>query len=825
MSDAILFSIIQNIIENLESENFQEIGSVCGVEAELKKIHNAVSEIKSVLQDAADRQSQDHSVRDWLRYLNDVIYEVDDLLSEFSTEALQRRVTSEQLIKKKVRPLFFFSSSNSSSFSREMGHKLMKTRKKLTAIVNDGKHFFLKEPLVESTRVVSRMRSRETHSFVRNDMVIGREDDKRAIIKLLLEPNVEENVSVIPIVGIGGLGKTTLVKYVYNDEIVLNYFELTMWVCVTDNFNVKRIIEDILMYSGRQLANLAMDQLESQLRKFIEQKKYLLVLDDVWNEDPIKWNILKSLLMDGAKGSKIVITTRSTFVARITNPVLVFTLGGLSEGQSWSLFKQVAFSSDLLETNNDKLETIGREIVRKCQGVPLAIKAIGNVLYFKEGHESEWIYVRDNLSRNVISQESEILLILRLSYDHLPSHLKACFAFCALFPKDYAIDKEILIQLWIAQGLIQPSNKNIRLEDVANDYFNDLLWRSFFGEDKSLKGKFMMHDLIHDLAQTVVGVECKAISLGDYHIDEKIHHVSFPFYIDSSFANTLSSLVKTAKIRTILLTFREYRSGVLDASMLNTIISSLKSLRALDLHGLKIAKVPNSIDKLILLKYLDLSFNNKLAFLPESITRLRNLQTLKLSCCWSLKELPKDIGELVNLEHLCNIGCEGLNQMPLGFGEITSLRTLSLFVVHKDSPSISRHVGGLEELYHLNNLRGTLEIKILERLKDANLESKGANLKEKQHLERLRLIWYNVVYDGEESLKGLQPHQNLKYLTIIGYAGVRISSWLSSLTNLVDLSLERCKRCRYLPPLSLLPSLESIHLLDMNGLEYISDDI
>lgn len=270
-----------------------------------------------------------------------------------------------------------------------MGHKLMEIRKKLTAIVNDEKRFLLKERPVESTRVVSRMRFRvQSHSYVRG-MVFGREDDKRAIIKLLLDPNVEENVSVIPIVGIGGLGKTTLAQYVYNDEIVRNYFDLTLWVCVPDDFNVKIIIEKILMAAGRELPNLAMDQLESQLRKRIEQKIYLLVLDDVWNEDPHKWDILKSLLMDGAKGSKIVITTRSRLVAEITNPVLVYTLRGLSEGQSWSLFKQVAFSRNLPETNNDELETIAREIVHKCQGVPLAIKAIGNVLYSK--HESEWI--------------------------------------------------------------------------------------------------------------------------------------------------------------------------------------------------------------------------------------------------------------------------------------------------------------------------------------------------------------------------------------------------------------------------------------------------
>jgi hypothetical protein len=474
MAEAILYGVAQKMIENLGSQIFQEIGSLWGVQDELDNIKSIVSRIQAVLQDAAEQQSQNHQVRDWLEKLKDAIYEADDLLSEFSTEASRRRAMSGNKITKEVRT--FFSKSNQLAFRREMSGKIKAMRKKLDAIAKENRDFNLKVHLPEKYSVSI---ERETHSFVPNEKVIGREDDKEAIINLLLDPNVEVNVSVVSIVGIGGLGKTTLAQYVYNDETVNTHFELKMWVCVSDDFEVKLISEKIIASAtNNKPKDLHMDELQKQLRQNIDGKKYLLVLDDVWNESHNKWDSLKSLLMGGAKGSKIVITTRAKLVAEITESVSIHTLTGLSEDQSWSLFKQIVFRKGQ-ETNNPKLEEIGREILGKCQGVPLAIKSIGSVLCL-EKTEAKWSYVKDNILVNVLQSGEDILPILKLSYDHLPSHLKSCFAYCSLFPKDYEIDKEILIQLWIAQGFIQSSNQ--QLEQVADEYFKDLLWRSFIEE-------------------------------------------------------------------------------------------------------------------------------------------------------------------------------------------------------------------------------------------------------------------------------------------------------------------------------------------------------
>jgi hypothetical protein len=575
MAEGMLLAIAQKIIEDLGSWAFQEVGSLWDVEAELENIKNTLSTIQAVLQDAAEQQSHNHQVRDWLEKLKDAVYEADDLLSEFLTEALRRGGTSEN-IAKKVRG--FFSSSNPLVFRYDMSRKIIAMRQKLNAIAEDRKKFHLKECHVEPQVSMDR---EETHSFVPNENVLGREEDKKAIIKLLLDPNVEENVSVVPIVGIGGLGKTTLAQYVYNDNIVKKHFELKMWVCVSDPFEVKVVIEKIIASATSNKPNgLHMDELQKQLRKEIDGKKYLLVLDDVWNQNYNKWDNLKSLLMGGAKGSKIIITTRAKLVAETTSPVSIYTLKGLSEDQSWSLFEQIAFRKRQ-ETNNPKLVEIGREILGKCQGVPLAIKSIGSVLCL-EKTEHKWSYVKDSVVANVLQSGDNIFSILKLSYDHLPSHLRSCFAYCSLFPKDYEMDKETLIQLWIAQGFIQSSN-NKKLEDVADEYFNDLIWRSLF-EEVNRYGtlKYKMHDLIHDLAQSVAGTECTLLDSYGKNINEKIRHVSCSISIDQSFIETSNLLVKAKKIRSFLRI--EYGCMILNESTLNLLILTFRSLRALDLQ-------------------------------------------------------------------------------------------------------------------------------------------------------------------------------------------------------------------------------------------------
>ncbi|XP_021803294.1 disease resistance protein RGA2-like, partial [Prunus avium] len=305
MAEGVLFNVAERIIGRLGSLVLQEIALPWGVKDEIRKLKEKVAQLQAVLLDAEQKQANDNEVKVWLESVGDAVYEADDVLDEFYTEAQWRQmVPGNNKVSKQVR--IFFSSSNQLVFGRKIGHKIKDLNKRLHEIASN-RTFGQLERNREDVEFVRR--ERVTHSFVREDNIIGRDEDKRAIIQLLLHPistENTENVSAISIVGFGGMGKTALAQLVYNDEEVQNHFELKMWTCVSNSFQLDILVKKILKAN-----NLDMDQLQNELRKKIDGKRYLLVLDDVWNENRNKWLRLKDLLMGGADGSRILITTRS----------------------------------------------------------------------------------------------------------------------------------------------------------------------------------------------------------------------------------------------------------------------------------------------------------------------------------------------------------------------------------------------------------------------------------------------------------------------------------------------------------------------------------
>ncbi|CAB4298541.1 unnamed protein product [Prunus armeniaca] len=731
MAEGVLFNIAEGIIGRLGSLVLQEIALPWGVKDELRKLKEKVAQLRAVLLDAEQKQANDNEVKVWLESVEDAVYEADDVLDEFYTEAQWRQmVPGNNKVSKQVR--IFFSSSNQLVFGLKMGHKIKDLNKRLHEMASN-RTFGQLERNREDVEFVRR--ERVTHSFVREDNIIGRDEDKRVIIQLLLDldPISTENVSTISIVGFGGLGKTALAQLVFKDEEVQNHFELKMWTCK--------------MSLGRRSMG----------------KRYLLVLDDVWNEDHGKWDDLKDLLMGGARGSKILITTRSKKVANIADTAEPYNLRGLNDEQSWFLFKKMAFEEGK-EPESSTIKAIGEEIARKCQGVPLAIRTIGRMLYSK--HQ-----------------------------------------------ENYEIPVENLIKLWVAQGFVKSSNPNECLEDVGYEYYNELVWRSFFQEEEKdevwYNKSCKMHDLMNELAVKVAGEGSRIIDRNKTDFDAKrLLHVSFDFDVDlwgKSFHKSFCA----------------------------TIASNFKSLRMLSLNRLGITKLPKCLRKMKHLRYLDLS-ENPIERLPNWIVKLQNLETLDLKWCGSLVELPRDIKKLINLRHLVLEGCYELARIPPGLGQMTCLRTLSRFVLSENS-SMSKDSAGLSELGKLKDLRGKLEIRNLGYKKDmvSELNYDGAVLKEKRHLYSLTLHWMGIERENSDaveeesdviikSMEALQPHSSLKQLVLEGYPGARFASWFHSLTNIVNLNLLHCDRCQHLPPLDHLPFLKSLYLWGLRNLEHIS---
>ncbi|TQE03390.1 hypothetical protein C1H46_010955 [Malus baccata] len=830
MAEGVLFNIVERIIVSLGNRAFQEIGSIWGVQDELNNLKETVVRLQAVLLDAEQKQANNNEVKLWLESVEDAVNEADDMLDEFNTEVQQRLGNTK--LSEKVR--LFFSSSNRLVFELEMSHKIKDINKKLSKIESrQPKDLNINR---EDTRFI--LRERVNHSFVGKE-IVGRDEDKNALIQLLLDPISTENVSTISIVGLGGLGKSALANLIFNDQGIQNHFELKIWICVSNIFELDILAKKILKADKRdkeerdKVDQLDMDQLQDDLRKKVDGKKYLLVLDDVWNEDPHKWLSLMELLEGGGEGSRILITTRTKIVAMTSHTSKLYTLRGLNEVQSWSLFKKMAFENGE-EPKKPTIKAVGMEVVRKCHGVPLAIRTIGGMLRIKD-NETEWLNFKEEKLSKINQKENDILPTLKLSYDVLPLHLKRCFAYCSLFPPDYEISVPRLARFWVAQGFIKSSDENYCLEDVAFEYYRELLCRSFFQEEKTDEFGIIvsckMHDLMNELAISVSGVRSSLVDMNRKNFHEKLRHVSFNFDFDFSKWKVPTSLLKANKLQTFLFLPQQGWGGHQSSSrnaFYATIVSNFKSLRMLSLAKLGITTLPKYLRKMKHLRYFDLS-GNPIKRLPDWIVGLSNLETLDLTFCENLVELPRDIKKMINLRHLILEGCGELTGMPRGIGELKGVRTLNRFVLSESNCLGRGGSAGLAELATLNELRGELAIDKLSHhvVSESNV---GTPLKDKQHLQSLGLVWKKgedvSAVDEEDIIKSmevLQPHSNLKQLIIAYYGGVRFASWFSSLINIVNLTLVDCKRCQHLPPLDLLPSLKSLLLWRLEKLEYISE--
>ncbi|KAK2984681.1 hypothetical protein RJ640_001113 [Escallonia rubra] len=418
-----------------------EIGDLGELRNDLK-LKDTLSTVKAVLVDAEELQETNAELSVWLEALKDVCYAIDDILDEFDVIALQQQV-NQRSTQRKVR--HFFSCSNPLVFRFRMGHKIKEIREKLDQIAADRNKFHL--PHVE--RSLLPKRQRETHSYRIASNVIGRDHDKDLLVHKLVKVADGEGVAVIPILGIGGLGKTTLAKLVYNDQRVVNYFDLTKWVCVSDEFDVKRIIGNIVDKN-----NLTLEQLQQHLKDTLSTKRYLLILDDVWNEDLQKWRELSDLLLFGAPGSKIVVTTRSPLVVSTLDPIYVHNLAGLSDKESLFLFMELASGKGQMEQHQN-LKKIGEQIVRKCKGVPLAIMTLGSLLHMNT-EVKEWCSVRDNPLYNVEQSKGGWLSGLKLNYEFSASEL---------------------IYKWMALGLLGSRYQPKEGEDIGKKYFTELCSR------------------------------------------------------------------------------------------------------------------------------------------------------------------------------------------------------------------------------------------------------------------------------------------------------------------------------------------------------------
>ncbi|XP_034704098.1 putative disease resistance RPP13-like protein 1, partial [Vitis riparia] len=835
VGEVVLSVSLELLFSKLASSDLWKYARQEQVHTELKKWKTRLLEIREVLDDAEDKQITKQHVKAWLAHLRDLAYDVEDVLDEFGYQVMRRKLVAEgdaastSKVRKFIPTCCTTFTPIQAMRNVKLGSKIEDITRRLEEISAQKAELGLEKLRVqiEGARAATQSPT-PPPPLVFKPGVYGRDEDKTKILAMLNDESLGGNLSVVSIVAMGGMGKTTLAGLVYDDEETSKHFALKAWVCVSDQFHVETITRAVLQdIAPGNNDSLAFHQIQRKLRDETKGKRFLIVLDDLWNEKYDQWDSLRSPLLEGAPGSKILVTTRNLNVATMMGGDKNFyELKHLSDDDCWLVFQKHAFENRNVN-EHPNLALIGKEIVQKCGGLPLAAKALGGLLR-SEHREDKWNIILASKIWNLPGDKCGILPALRLSYNHLPSHLKRCFAYCALFPQDYEFKKEELILLWMAEGLIQQSNEDEKMEDLGDDYFCELLSRSFFQSSSSNKSQFVMHDLMNDLANSIAGDTC-------LHLDDELwNDLQRPIYENtrhSSFIRHKYDIFKKferfdkkERLRTfIALPIDEPARFVpfISNKVLEELIPRLGHLRVLSLAYYKISEIPDSFGKLKHLRYLNLSYTS-IKWLPDSIGNLFYLQILKLSYCKELIRLPISIGNLINLRHLDVAGAIRLQEIPVQIGKLRDLRILSNFIVDKNNGLT------IKELKDMSHLRRELCISKLENVVNIQ-DARDADLKLKRNLESLIMQWSSEL-DGSgnernqmDVLDSLQPCLNLNKLCIKWYGGPEFPRWIGDalFSKMVDLSLIDCRKCTSLPCLGQLPSLKQLMIQGMVGVKKV----
>ncbi|KAG2632055.1 putative disease resistance protein RGA4 isoform X2 [Panicum virgatum] len=789
-----------------------------GMEEQHKLLKRKLPAILDVITDAEEQAAaKREGAKVWLEEVRKVAYQANDVLDGFKYEALRRKAKKEGHYKALGMDVIkLFPSHNRIVFRHKMANKLRMILQEIDVLIAEMNAFRFKfkpgtpEPtnylrqsnsdIIDPTNIVSR----------------SRDDEKKAVVCTLLAQVGNENLTVLPIVGMGGLGKTTLAQLIYNDPEIRKHFELRLWVCVSDNFDVDSLADRIVKENGcKTKGSSALEKLQNA----VSGKRYLLVLDDVWNHDEHKWERLKSYLQHGGRGSSLLTTTRDDKVAQLMGTTEANNLKSLDEIYIKEIIETKAFGSKQVEQRPRELVEMVGDIVKRCSGSPLAATALGSVLRTKTSKQ-EWEGI---LNRSMIcDEENGILPVLKLSYNCLPSYMRQCFAFCAMFPQDYEIDVQSLIHLWMANGFI-PEQPGVCHETIGEKIFNELKSRSFFQDLKSVpfdkristsarstnmycsRITCKIHDLMHDVAESAMGKECAAITTRPSQSEGALHSTRHLYLSVNRPENHLNASPEKGSpaFQTLIC------DGYVKEDM--KILSKYNSIRALKIDRGSFLR-PKYLHHL---RYLDLS-GSDIEALPEDISILYHLQTLNLSDCRVLQRLPKELKYLTSLRHLYTHKCPKLKSMPAELGHLSCLQTLTCFVVGTDTSC-----SNVRELQNLD-LGGRLELRQLENVARADVVE-AAGLGNKKKLTELELVWTDNDQQAQnnnhkEVVLGLKPHDGLKALRIYSCGSSTFPSWMNMLNGMVEFTLCSCEKLEKLPALWQLPVLEILQLEELPSL-------
>ncbi|CAL4935320.1 unnamed protein product [Urochloa decumbens] len=812
----------------------EEVEMLLGVPGEITKLETTLGDISSILGDAERRRIRDSAVERWVRDLKDVMYDADDILDLCQImeggedpSSLAAAPESTSGCWKILKMCFCFRNP---AAAHEIGKKIKELNQRLVDIEKRSSRFgFITQAINSSgfsiNNAADSLLDKTGSVFIRSDVVGERiEEDTKEIVDLLIKrvdapvgSKGNNDVAVaVAITGMGGIGKTTLARMVFSDSMVEENFEERIWLSVNKEFNEITILQSLLASFGGKHEGFAgnKDLLERALKGMVRQKKFLLVMDDVWSEKV--WNeLLRVPLSHGAFGSRVLVTTRNDGVAHGMRAQHLHRVDKLQKEDAWILLKNQVIVNESDEADVNGLKGIGMEIVKRCDCLPLALKVLGGVLRRKSRTTDAWKDVSSHDTWSTAQLDEDINKAVYLSYEDLPSHLKQCFVYCSLFPKDELIRQGVIVELWMAEGHIHNKLSSKAVEDLGTEYYKELVSRNLLEPDKSSYGlsACIMHDVVRSFAQYIMKGEGVLLNEGQ----DANRALSIPKLRHLSITNKavdLDTLQKQALLRTLML----FGSTTV---LLKDSLNKLSCLRVLYIDEADKVEVPGSICRLRHLRYLCLS-NTSISTIPRDIGDLKFLQAIDLCGCTNISQLPSSIIKLRKLGSL-NFRGTSITSVPRGFRELEDLVFMWGFPTHSDGSADGWC--SLEELGPLSKLQ-ELEISGLEKTPSGSMAAK-AMLSSKHHLTDLFLIFTSRLGENgevqddiseeeheriEDVLANLRPPTCMEKLDIIGYFARGLPQWMRTMSafgSLRRLALDDYAYCTQLPNgLGQLPFLD-----------------
>ncbi|XP_027097589.1 disease resistance protein RPM1-like isoform X1 [Coffea arabica] len=780
-------SVVGFLIKQLSTLLSQEITLLGGLKSDVQFIKDELGSIKTFLKEAEAKEDNDSQLQEWLKQVREVAYDTEDVLDDFT---------------------FHFARRYKDGFCGKVGKiynsiKNLKARHQISLEIKDikgrvgeisARHQRYQSLYGTQERGFSTSRQvnadfdiRAQSLFIEEARLVGIDKPKAELISKILDDHSQ--LKVVSVVGMGGLGKTTLVKKVYDDAAMKKQFQSHAWITVSQNFQFSDIIKNLIQQLYNEIRQPVPPEVESMddimqsefVKDFLRERRYILVLDDVWSIDA--WEAIKCVLPDCNTASRVALTTRIADVASASclgSLNFVYKMEPLSDKESWTLFCNRTFQSNDCPPN---LEEVAKKILKKCEGLPLAIVAIGGVLALKDKENTdEWEMILHGFGGEAdgSGKLDRIKRVLLLSYNDLPHYLKSCLLYLSIYPEDYLIEVDDILLKWIALGFVE-EKEGITSTDIAVRCMKELINRSIIQVKSKLNDGRLDACSLHDFVREIIVSKSKEQSFTTvatrYYArwPEKFRHLAIHNFTDNPQEFSGLKCLRSVAIF-------GYEDPLTTTFLSEFLHGDPKLLKVLDLHGAELDNIPKQVFKLFHLRYLNLR-GTGVKIIPKSIGKLQNLEVIDLRGT-NVTELPAEILNLRKLRSLLLGGYGDYSneyaiwgcKCPLGIGKLICLE--DLLRIEADSDKIVREIGKLMQLRRL-------AITKLRREDGKELLSSLLRLTNLRQLS-ISCIEEDETLDLQHSIS-----PKLEFLTFLRLKGrlERVPQWVTSLQSLRILRL------------------------------------